>query len=52
MVQITTGYGTYTCPTKEVDRESFFKFKNVWYKVSDYMPKNSLFFELSYRNDL
>lgn len=39
-VQITTGSGTYTCPIKEINGVLFFKFKNVWHKVLDYMPKN------------
>lgn len=35
-VQITTGWGTYTCPTKQVNDELFFKFKNKWYRVIDF----------------
>lgn len=35
-VQITTGGGTYTCPTEERDGELYFKFKNEWHKVEDY----------------
>lgn len=35
-VQITTGWGTYTCPTKEINGELFFKFKNEWHKVIDF----------------
>ena len=27
--QITTGWGTYTCPIKEVNGEMFFKLKNM-----------------------
>jgi len=38
-LQITTGTGTYTCPTKEINGELFFKFKNAWHKVIDYLPK-------------
>ena len=33
LVQITTGWGTYTCPTKEINGELFFKFKNGWHKA-------------------
>ena len=36
-VQIHTGRGTYTCPTKEINGELFFKFKNEWHKVIDYV---------------
>jgi len=35
-VQITTGWGAYTCPTKEINGELFFKFKNEWHKVMDF----------------
>lgn len=35
-VQITTGWGKYTCPTKEINGELFFKFKNEWHKVMDF----------------
>ena len=34
-VQITTGWGQYTCPTKEINGELFFKFKNKWHRVVD-----------------
>lgn len=35
-VQITTGGRTYTCPTKEINGELFFKFKKNWHKVMEY----------------
>ncbi|HBC32476.1 MAG TPA: hypothetical protein DC024_14675 [Clostridiales bacterium] len=35
-VQITTGWGKYTCPIKEINGELFFKFKNEWHKVMDF----------------
>jgi hypothetical protein len=35
-VQITTGWGTYTCPIKEINGELFFKFRNDWHKVIDF----------------
>lgn len=35
--QITNGWGTYTCPTKEVNGELFFKFKEVWHPVIEYI---------------
>lgn len=36
LVQITTGWGKYTCPTKEIKGELLFKFKNKWHKVIDF----------------
>ncbi|MBQ6900771.1 MAG: hypothetical protein IJN72_08020 [Firmicutes bacterium] len=36
-VQITTGHARYTCPTKEIDGELFFRFKKEWHKVDDYI---------------
>ena len=35
-VQITTGYGTYTCPMEDREGVLFFRFKNEWHRVSDY----------------
>ena len=35
-VQITTGKGTYACPTKEINGELFFIFKNNWHRVMDF----------------
>ena len=40
-VQITTGGGKYTCPTKEVNGELFFKFKKEWHKVADYISEHT-----------
>ena len=40
-VQITTGWGKYTCPTKEVNGELFFKFKKEWHKVVDYISEHT-----------
>ena len=37
--QITTGGRTYTCPTKEINGELFFRFKNVWHSVAQYASK-------------
>lgn len=34
---ITTGGRTYTCPTKNIDGRLFFRFKNQWHCVSDYI---------------
>ena len=39
--QITTGWGTYTCPIKEIDGQLFFKFKGEWHKVIDYLAENA-----------
>lgn len=36
-VQITTGGRRYTCPTKEMNGELYFHFKNKWHRVMDYV---------------
>ena len=38
-VSIVSGGRRYTCPTKEIDGELFFKFKNEWHKVIEYTSK-------------
>ncbi len=35
-VQIFSSGRRYTCPTKDINGELFFKFKNEWHKVIDY----------------
>ena len=35
-VQITTGGRKFTCPTKEINGELFFRFKNNWHKVMEF----------------
>lgn len=35
-VQITSEGRRYTCPTKEINGDLFFKFKNEWHKVIDF----------------
>lgn len=37
--QITTGWGTYTCPIKEVNGEMFFKFKRIWHPITDFVSE-------------
>lgn len=45
-VQITTHGANYTCPTKKIDGVDFFKFKNKWHNVNDYIgPNTSEFLE-------
>ena len=39
--QITTGWGKYTCPIKEINGELFFKFKREWHKVADYISDHA-----------
>ena len=39
--QITTGKGTYTCPTKVVNGELMFKFKNAWHSVAKYVSNHA-----------
>ena len=38
-VQVITHTGTYTCPTKMINGELYFKFKKEWHKVSKYLYK-------------
>ena len=41
--QITTGWGTYTCPIKEVNGEMFFKLKKYgtrWLNTSQITQRN------------
>ncbi len=40
-VQITTGWGRYTCPTKMIDGKLCFHFKNEWHIVSDYLSEHT-----------
>ena len=39
--QITTGWGTYTCPIEEVNGEMFFKFKKIWHPVAEYISDHA-----------
>lgn len=39
--QITSGGRTYTCPTKNISGEMFFKFKNEWHKVAQFVSENA-----------
>ena len=39
--QITTGLGTYTCPTKEINGELFFRFKKVWHPVAEFISDHA-----------
>lgn len=32
----------YACPTREIDGEPQFKFKNEWHKVSDYADDDTI----------
>lgn len=38
-VQIVSSGRRYTCPTKEINGELFFKFKKEWHKVIDFTSK-------------
>lgn len=38
-LQITTENGRYTCPTKTINGELFFRFKKEWHKVIDYVSE-------------
>ena len=39
--QITTGGRHYTCPTKVLNGKLFFRFKNVWHSVSEYVSDHA-----------
>lgn len=39
--QITSGGRTYTCPTQSINGELFFKFKNNWHKVAEFVFDNA-----------
>ena len=38
-VQVFTGWGHYTCPTKMVDGKQFFLFKKEWREVAKYVTE-------------
>ncbi len=40
-VQIITHGSKYSCDTKTIDGELFFKFKEQWHRVSDYITDNT-----------
>lgn len=40
-VQITTGGRNYTCPTKEINGELFFQFKNGWHRAIDFVSEHT-----------
>ena len=39
--QIVAGGRKYTCPTKVVDGELFFRFKNAWHSVAQYVSDHA-----------
>ena len=41
-LQILTHGSHYTCPTKLVDGESYFKFKGTWHRTRDYTDKYTM----------
>ena len=38
-LQITTGGRSYTCPTKNINGEFFFRFKKSWHKAANYLSE-------------
>ena len=40
-LQISTYTGCYTCPTKIIDGESYFKFKGKWHRTEDYVTPDT-----------
>jgi hypothetical protein len=39
--QIVSGGKRYTCPTKEINGELFFMFKNEWHKVVEFISEHT-----------
>ena len=44
-LQITTHGSSYTCPIKEIDGVSKFKFKNKWHIVYEYVGEHTTIME-------
>lgn len=44
-VQISAGGRQYTCPIKETSGEFYFKFRNKWHKVIDFISEYTSEFE-------
>lgn len=44
-VQIIAGTGTYTCPTKIINGELFFRFKNEWHEVAKFVTETTRVFK-------
>lgn len=40
-LQITAGGRNYTYPTREINGELFFKFKNEWHRAIDYVSEHT-----------
>jgi hypothetical protein len=40
--QITTGVGTYTCKTKEIDGKLQFKFKRAWHPIENFVSEKTI----------
>lgn len=38
---IISGGRNYTCPIKEVDGKTFFKFKRAWHPVAEYLSDHA-----------
>lgn len=38
--QIVSGGRRYTCPTKTIDGQLFFKFKKEWHSVAEFMSEH------------
>ena len=41
LCQITTGGRRYSCPTKEINGQLFFRFKRIWHPVAEFLGKGT-----------
>lgn len=39
--QIVSGGRTYTCPTKEINGQLFFRFKRIWHPITEFISDNA-----------
>lgn len=39
--QIVSDGRTYTCPTKEINGQLFFRFKRIWHPIAEFISDNA-----------